>query len=68
MRLKLLKRLGIALAIAFGPLAAALTLFVVTTTSGDANGAAGFYLAAAVVVTPFSMIAGGAYFVYADRR
>lgn len=67
MRLKLLKRIGIALVIGFGPLAAALALFLARFMPGDANGVAGFYLGATLVVTPFSLFAGGV-FGYSDRK
>lgn len=53
MQCKFVKRLVTALAIGFGPLLGAMALFLVTSVPGDANGGAGFYLAAALVVTPF---------------
>jgi hypothetical protein len=56
----------IAALIGLGPVAVAVTLFVVSFSPGDASGGAGFWLTVALFLTPGLLVL--AYYFYTGRR
>jgi hypothetical protein len=59
-------RIVIAALIGLGPLALAVTLYLVTFSPGNASGGAGFWLAVALFLTPGFLAL--AYYFYTGRR